>query len=385
MRVCGRGGTMNRAKRLLFSILVILTVNGTVFPQTSSTSLQGTVTDPSGSAIAGATVVLANSESNLERTSETGMQGEYRFIALPPGTYTLTVTAKGFSRYQQTDLQLLVNTPATANVGLKIGSASESILVTSEAPVLNLVDASIGNPFNETQIKQIPLDARNVPDLLNLQAGVAYTGNRPDMDSQTYKDQDTRSGAVNGARSDQSNITLDGVDVNDLANGYAFTSVLPVTLDSVQEFRVTTTNYNADQGDGSGAQVALITKSGTNNFHGSAYEYHRNTYTSASDYFLKAPPKLIRNTFGASVGGPIQKDRSFFFGNYEGTRRREATSAVRNIPTPSFLDGVIQYQCMVPPPGNPPPCPASGSVLGLSGKSYSYQPGYYALGPSEIG
>jgi hypothetical protein len=370
---------MNRAQHLLFSILVILTVNGTVFPQTSSTSLQGSVTDPSVSAIAGATVVLANSESKLERTMETGTQGEYRFFAVPPGTYTLTVTAKGFSRYQQNDLQLLVNTPATANVQLKVGLASESVTVTSEAPILNLVDASIGNPFNETQIKQIPLDARNVPDLLNLQAGVAYTGNRPDMDSQTYKDQDTRSGAVNGARSDQSNITLDGVDVNDLANGYAFTSVLPVTLDSVQEFRVTTTNYNADQGDGSGAQVALITKSGTNNFHGSAYEYHRNTYTSASDYFLKAPPKLIRNIFGASVGGPIKKDRAFFFGNYEGTRRREATSIVRNIPTPSFLDGVIQYQCV-----DTTACPASGSVLGLSGKSYPYQPGYYALGPNQI-
>jgi hypothetical protein len=147
---------MNRAKRLFFSILVILTVNGTVFPQTSSTSLQGTVTDPSGSAIAGAAVILAYSESKLERTMETGTQGEYRFIALPPGIYTLTVTGKGFSRYQQTDLQLLVNTPATANVGLKVGSTSESITVTSEAPVLNLVDASIGNPFNETQIKQIP-------------------------------------------------------------------------------------------------------------------------------------------------------------------------------------------------------------------------------------
>jgi hypothetical protein len=233
---------MNRAQRLLFSILVLFTINGTVFPQTSSTSLQGTVTDPSGSAIAGATVVLANSESRLERTMETGTQGEYRFFAVPPGTYTLTVTEKGFSCYQQSGLQLLVNTPATANVQMKVGSASESVTVTSEAPVLNLVDASIGNPFNETQIKQIPLDARNVPDLLNLQAGVAYTGNRPDMDSQAYKDQDTRSGAVNGARSDQSNITLDGVDVNDLANGYAVTSVLPLTLDSVQEFRVTTTN-----------------------------------------------------------------------------------------------------------------------------------------------
>jgi len=257
---------MNRAKCLLFSILVILTVNGIVFPQTSSTSLQGTVTDPSGSAIAGASVVLANSESKLERTMETGSQGEYRFFALPPGTYTLTVTAKGFSRYQQTDLQLLVNTPATANVPLKVGSASESITVTSESSCLEPGRCLDWQSLQRTQIKQIPLDARNVPDLLNLQAGVAYTGNRPDMDSQTYKDQDTRSGAVNGARSDQSNITLDGVDVNDLANGYAFTSVLPVTLDSVQEFRVTTTNYNADQGDGSGAQVALITKSGTNQF-----------------------------------------------------------------------------------------------------------------------
>ena len=151
---------MNRAKYLLLSILVVLIVNGTVFPQTSSTSLQGAVTDPSGSAIAGATVVLANGESKLERTMDTGMQGEYRFIALPPGTYTLTVIAKGFSRYQQTDLQLLVNTPATANVPLKVGSATESITVTSEAPVLNLVDASIGNPFNENQVEQLPLDGR---------------------------------------------------------------------------------------------------------------------------------------------------------------------------------------------------------------------------------
>ena len=340
---------MNRAKCLLFSILVLFTVNGTVFPQTSSTSLQGTVTDPSGSVIDGATVVLSNSESKLERTMETGTQGEYRFIALPPGTYTLTVTAKGFSRYQQTDLQLLVNTPATANVHLKVGAAGESITVTSEAPVLNLVDASIGNPFNETQVKQIPLEGRNVPDLLSLQAGVAYTGNRPDID----RDQDTRNGAVNGARSDQSNITLDGVDVNDQSNGYAFTSVLPTTLDSVQEFRVTTSNYNADQGAGSGAQVSLVTKSGTNSFHGSLYEYHRNTITSANDFFVKGaearsgqsnlPDKLLRNIFGVSLGGPLKKDRLFFFANYEGTRQREQESTVRTIPTQSLCHGNLQY------------------------------------------
>jgi hypothetical protein len=159
------------------------------------------------------------------------------------------------------------------------------------------------------------MEGRNVPDLLSLQAGVAYTGNRPDI-NQTV---DTRSGAVNGARSDQSNITLDGVDVNDNNGGEAFQSVLPITGDSVQEFRVTTSNYNADQGRSSGAQVSLVTKSGTNSFHGAVYEYHRNTVTSANDYFVKQseiasgesnrPQKLIRNIFGAAVGGPIIKDR----------------------------------------------------------------------------
>jgi hypothetical protein len=161
-------------------------------------------------------------------------------------------------------------------------------------------------------------------------------------------------GSVNGARSDQSNITLDGVDVNDQVAGYAFTSVLPTTLDSVQEFRVTTANYNADQGTGSGAQVALITKSGTNKLHGSLYEYHRNTITSANDFFVKGaearsgapnvPDKLIRNIFGVSLGGPIRKDRLFFFANYEGTRRREEESTVRTIPSPSLCAGNINYQ-----------------------------------------
>ncbi|HXY04028.1 MAG TPA: carboxypeptidase-like regulatory domain-containing protein [Terriglobales bacterium] len=317
--------------------------------QTSSTSLRGTITDPTGSVVSGATIVLQSTESNSKRTTQSGIQGDYQFLFLPPGTYSLRVTAPGFEGYEQTGLELLVNTPATTNVRLKLGRATEVVSVTSEAPVLNTVDASLGNSFDENQVRQIPLEGRNVPDLLSLQAGVAYTGNRPDID----KDQDSRNGAVNGARSDQSNITLDGVDVNDQSSGYAFTSVLPVTLDSVQEFRVTTSNYNADQGEGSGAQVALVTKSGTNSFHGSLYEYHRNTITSANDYFVKqaelltgepnTPDKLLRNIFGASIGGPIKKDRLFFFLNYEGTREREQQSTVRTIPTPSLCAGNIQY------------------------------------------
>src|SRR6476661_2557124 len=341
---------MKRLKKCaLWSIAAVFMTVNPAFSQISSTSLQGTVTDPSGSAIAGATVVLSNPESKVERSVATDMAGEYRFLAVSPGTYVLSVTARGFAGYTQTGLHLLVNTPATSNVQLKIGATTENITVESEAPALNLVDASIGDSFGEQQVRQIPLEGRNVPDLLSLQAGVAYTGNRPDSD----KENDTRNGAVNGARSDQSNISLDGVDVNDQSSGYAFTSVLPVTLDSVQEFRVTTANYNADQGQGSGAQVALVTKSGSNRYHGSAYEYMRNTITSANDYFLKSaelssglpnkPDKLIRNIFGFSVGGPIRKDRLFFFANYEGKRQREQETVVRTIPTPSLCQGNISY------------------------------------------
>src|SRR5215469_16767204 len=231
-----------KPSRLCVSLLAFLFLfSSMVFPQGSTGSLQGSVSDPSGSAIPNATVVLTNTQAIIQRSVTTGPQGDFRILAVPPGTYTLTVTAPGFARYIQNGLQLLVNTPATADVQLKVGSVTENINVTSEAPALNFVDASIGNSFNENQIRQIPLEGRNVPDLLSLQAGVAYTGNRADID----KNQDSRNGSVNGARSDQSNITLDGVDVNDQSSGYAFTSVLPTTLDSVQEFRVTTSNYNA--------------------------------------------------------------------------------------------------------------------------------------------
>ena len=314
----------------------------------ASTSVRGAVTDPAGNAIVGASVVLSSSESKTERTATTGVQGEYQFLPIPPGTYTLAVKAAGFRSYEQKGLVLLVNTPATANVQLKVGAATELVTVTSEIPAIDLVDASLGNSFDERQVRQIPLEGRNVPDLLSLQAGVAYTGNRI-----ADQDQDTRNGAVNGARSDQSNVTLDGVDVNDQSNGYAFTSVLPVTQDSVQEFRVTTTNYGADQGQGSGAQVALVTKSGTNSLHGSLYEYLRNTITSANDYLVKQselniglpnkPLQLNRNIFGVSVGGPLRKDNVFFFANYEGTREREQQRAERVIPTPSLCQGIFQY------------------------------------------
>jgi hypothetical protein len=340
---------------LILTLLAQLIAAGIARSQ-ATTSLRGTVTDSSGGYIAGASVTLTNPESKNERTAATGNDGGYQFLFLPPGTYTLDVAAAGFQKYEQTGLQLLVNTPVTVNVQLKVGGGKETVTVTAEEPALNLVDASIGDSFDETHVRQIPLEGRNVPDLLSLQAGVTYAGRN--VEETGLRDQDTRDGSVNGARSDQSNVTLDGVDVNDQSNGYAFTSVLPVTQDSVQEFRVTTTNYGADQGQGSGAQVALVTKSGTNVFHGSAYEYLRNTITSANDYLVKQselnigapnkPLKLNRNVFGASVGGPLRKDRLFFFTNYEGTRKREEQEKERVIPTPSMCQGNFRYQYVDP-------------------------------------
>ena len=195
----------------------------------------------------------------------------------------MLVEKQGFQKHAESNLQLLVNSPATQDVLLQVGSSTETVEVSADVERLNTTDASLGTAFNERQVRELPLEAGNVPELLSLQAGVTYTGNRPDINREI----DTRNGSVNGARSDQSNITLDGVDVNADTKGYAFDSVLPITQDSVQEFRVTTSNYNADEGRSSGAQVALVTKGGTNNFHGTFFETNRNTATSANDYFVK--------------------------------------------------------------------------------------------------
>jgi len=388
---------MNFSKfgRVFFAILMaclFAAVSG--YAQTGTTSVRGTVTDKTGALIAGAKVTIVNAAQALHRETATDGTGGYDFLALAPGSYVLTIEAKGFRRFEQKNLQLQVNLPGTVNATLEVGSASESIEVSAQAVTLNTSDASLGVPFTERQVKELPLEAGNVPELLSLQAGVVYLGNRTDINLNT----DTRSGAVNGAHSDQSNITLDGVSVNDETQGFAFTSVLPVTQDSVEEFRVTTTNYNADQGRSSGAQVTLVTKGGTNAFHGSLLESHRNTLTSAGDYFVKQaeisdgfpnkPLKLLRNVFGGSLGGPILKDRFFFFVNYQGARQREENSVVRIVPSASMRDGVIFYQCDSTSPTVATDCPG-GSVTGLSGKSYNIPApngttAFTALSPGRI-
>ncbi len=318
----------------------------------SLTSLTGTVTDPTGAVIPGASITLENTAQGVQRSTTADAAGRYTFAQVPPGEYRIHGKAGGFADVTVNNVRLLVNTPATINVVFEtIGTITETVSVSAEAAQVNTTDASIGNAFGTRPILELPFEARNVAQLLSLQPGVTFIGN-----TETLED-DSRNGSVAGGRSDQANVTLDGIDVNDQQDRYAFTSVLRATLDSIQEFRVTTVNPTADLGRSSGAQIAMNTKSGTNDFHGSLYEYHRNTRTTANSFFNNAvpadennptggvpKPKLLRNVFGASAGGPIMRNRLFFFANYEGRRDAREDSVVRTVPSETLRQGIIQYR-----------------------------------------
>jgi Carboxypeptidase regulatory-like domain len=334
-------------KRNVFpALFTFLTVTLSLIAQVATTSLRGTVKDPSGAVVAGATISVTDNTTGKTLQTTSSSNGDYQFNQIPPAKYTIKASATGFGD-QSKIAELLVNQPATVDFQLSIQASAEVINVTAEAQTLNTADATLGNAVNNATIQALPSEGRNVPELLSLQPGVLYLGHE---NNQTM---DSRSGSVNGARSDQGNVTLDGLDDNDQVNGFAFTGVLRSTLDSVEEFRVTTANANANEGRSSGAQLSLVTKSGTNQFHGSAYEYHRPTFTVANDWFNKQaqlasgqpniPGKLIRNTFGAAVGGPILKNKLFFFGNYEGQRTAENQQVTQTVPTASYRAGNLTY------------------------------------------
>jgi hypothetical protein len=337
--------------RKLLGMILCTVLNVVAFGQNATTSVRGTVTDPTGAVVQGATVTLTNMTTQTSQEQKVGKNGEYNFVELQPATYTISAASAGFGT-QTKDTELLVSQPSTINFKLTVGSMAQTVEVTASS-TLNFSDASIGNAISNAQIETMPIDSRNVADLLSLQPGVLYFGNN-NAASNPAATQDSRLGAVAGSRSDQGNITLDGLDDNDQTFGYAFTGVLRSTLDSTQEYRVTTANANADAGRSSGAQVTLVTKSGTNHFHGSAYEYYRNRYFAANDWFTKQaeaksgqankPGQLTRNTFGGTIGGPILKDKVFFFFNYEGQRTRESTTVTQEVPTAAYSKGILQYK-----------------------------------------
>lgn len=299
-----------------------------------NSSLQGTITDDHGAVVPEAVVTIVNLETKAPRKEISSATGTYNFVQVPPGPYSLEVQKPGFKTHAS-KLVLQVSTPETLNVKLAVGQVTETIMVTDEVVQVNTQNATVGNPFTETQIKQLPLQTRNIVDLLGLQSGVAPTGE------------------VLGARRDQNNVTLDGVDANDPQTGVnssnvGFNAALPVPLDSVQEFRTTTAGVNADQGRSSGGQVSLITKSGSNQYHGSLYEFNRNTATTANNWFSNraglARQALVRNQYGAALGGRIIRDRVFFFGNWEDRKDRSATAVTRTVPSETLKQGIVEFR-----------------------------------------
>ncbi|HEU4873467.1 MAG TPA: carboxypeptidase-like regulatory domain-containing protein [Pyrinomonadaceae bacterium] len=343
-------------RTILGALVVMLLMYGNAAGQSGTAAVRGTVLDPQGNVVAGASITLSDATRNFSRTQTTNADGGYNFTLLPPGVYRIEVEATGFKKSVVNNVEAKVDTAAEKDISLEVGAITETVNVTAGGEAaLNTSDATLGNTFESRRIEELPLNARNIVGLLSLQPGV------------------TRAGEVTGSRRDQANITLDGVDVNeqqsglDIVTGDAFGSVLRVTPDSVQEFRVTTSVPNADQGRSSGGQVSLITKSGSNDFHGSLFEYHRNTVTTANDFFNNAAgqfvatdaqvlngtaqvgdervprPKLIRNIYGGSIGGPIKRDRAFFFYTFEGRRDAAEQSVLRTVPTASLREGNVTY------------------------------------------
>lgn len=323
----------------------------TGWAQVATTSLHGVVRDPSGAVIPGAKVTITDTVNHKSLTVTADSTGTYSFHQLTPSNYTITVTTAGFAP-QTKEAELLVNQPATISFTMSVQESKQVVNVSAEAQTLNTTDASLGGAMNNLTIQALPSETRNVPDLLALQPGVLYLPNSGG--SPSNPNGGSRSGAVNGVRSDQSDVTIDGIDDNDQVNNYAFTGVLRETQDSIEEFRMTTSNSTATAGYSAGAQVAMVTKSGTNHFHGAAYEYNRPTNTVANDWFNKAsqigsglpniPSKYIRNIFGVDLGGPILRNKLYFFANYEGQRRAEDQEVIQEVPTALARQGYLLYQ-----------------------------------------
>jgi hypothetical protein len=343
----------SRTRAVIFLLVVLFTFGTLIYAQTGTTSLRGAISDAKGAVLPGAMVTITDKQTGYSRSVKADGHGEYQFLQLPPSTYALVVNASGFAQVKQEGVQLLVSVPSTINITMQVQGQTITVEVTGEATHVNTTDATMGNAFESKQIQELPFEGRNPVEILSLQAGVTYTS--PTSGTAVDNMVDTRSGSTNGGRSDQTNITLDGVDNNDQSNGFAFQGAVRSTLDSVEEFRVTTSNSNADAGRSSGAQVSLITKSGTNGFHGDAEILNRSNIGEANDWFnlqsqlssgLKnVPPFLRRNTYGASLGGPIKKDKVFFFASWERLVQHESTQTTRIVPSDNLRNGIVSYLC----------------------------------------
>ena len=326
--------------RLLLPLALLVWSSGAVWAQSNTARLVGTVKDSSGAVLPGVSIQASSLETGLSRTVTTNDLGDYVITNLPVGRYEVTAELSGFKRLKQGPLQLLVTQTARIDLTLEIGQISETVTAESTAPIIDTETNTLGSVIDETQMKEIPLNGRNFIQLGHLVPGTT-TG--PPAATTVRTRQGGVSLTANGQRQDQNNWLLDGVDNN--AQFFGMVVIVP-SVDAIREFKVQTSNYSAEFGRSAGAVVSLETKSGTNRFSGTAYEFLRNDVLDAAEFFaardaagqkIKAP--LTFNQFGASFGGPILKDRTFFFANYEGKRVRRGKTVGSFVPTAAMREG----------------------------------------------
>lgn len=293
-------------------------------------TILGTVRDQSGAVVPDVTVTATNTETGISRLTQAGNNGTYRFSALAVGTYTVQAEKPGFQTMIQSGLQLTVGQEAVLNFRLQVGQVAESISVTAEAPIVNTTSGTLSSLVSEDTVADLPLNGRNFNDLTLLQTGISVArtvGRSGTIDGVQY--------SSGGAPIRSNTYMLDGTIMNNITSSGGGSSVNENSLgvEAIREYRVLTNSYSAEYGNTMGAQVSLVTKSGTNQFHGSLFEYLRNSAMDARDWTDREQSPLRRNSFGGSLGGPIIPDHLFFFTSYEGLRQREGLTLKAIVPT----------------------------------------------------
>ena len=312
-----------RCRRNIFSPLVLALTLLLAAPfagaQSTGGRIRGTVTDPSGGAVPAANITLRNEATGSQRTAQSDASGEYAFLEVPVGTYTVELELAGFKKYVHKSVTLELNQILTLDIGLQLGGATDVIEVSGAPPLVDTTSTQLGAVVNERTVSQLPLAQRDAYQLLQLQPGVQ---SQVGLDTVYGSD---RAGvvSVNGGRGRDNNFTVNGGDGNDQFAGLPAIQPSP---DAIEEFRVLTNTFDAEYGRNSGAVVNVVTKSGSNEVHGNAYEFFRNQALNAKGFFDTSKLDYLQNQFGATLGGPIKKDKTFFFVTYEGDRIRRGTS-----------------------------------------------------------
>jgi hypothetical protein len=315
----------NRLKNVAVILVVALLCPFSARAEVTS-AVVGTVVDPSGAAVSNAAVLLKNLDTGLERRTRTTATGHYEFLAVPVGErYVVEVEAPGFGRQTQTGIKLLVNQTYRADFQLAVGTVTQTVEVTGSGTQVDTSNTQLGDVIEDKKMTNLPLNGRSYIDLLGLQAGVVPVSSDAAVNDRSVSG-NLSSGnvSVNGQRESANSFLVNGGDVEESVDNGA--SIIP-TLDSIQEFRLLTNSFNAEYGRFSGAIVNVLTKSGTNQVHGSVYEFLRNDKLDARNYFDPARGELRRNQFGGTLGGPILKNKLFIFGDYQGTREVRGVSS----------------------------------------------------------